>query len=92
MLIFFSVKFETEPPHLYCLKTIVLLLSLFLNYQYNSGFNCSDIGMYVLLNWSMVAGYEELPRGFLARYKQRNILNEQLDRDINNIPEFYYFC
>ena len=40
----------------------------------------------------MVAGYEELPRGFLARYKQRNILNEQLDRDINNIPEFCYFC
>ena len=49
--------------------------------------------MYVLLNWSVVAaGYEELPRGFLARQKQRNILNEQLNRENNNIPELYYFC
>ena len=48
--------------------------------------------MYVLLNWSVVAGYEELPRGFLAQEKQRNILIEQLNRDLNNIPKLYYFC
>ena len=58
----FKMTREMKAP-----KTQGYASPLFLNYQHNSGFNCSDIGMYVLLNWSMVAGYEELPRGFLAR-------------------------
>ena len=57
-----------------CSWTTVLLLSLFLYYQKNISINRTDIGVYVFLNWSMVAGFEELSRGILANQEQRNTL------------------